>query len=262
MSQSPKIRILSLLHIKQEQLKSVVMTAYDAITAHWADEAGIDVILVGDSLGNTALGFDSTIPVTLEMMVHHCAAVARGAKRPLLVGDLPFMTYKQSAEQAMASAARLMQEGSVEAVKLEGGREIVPTVRRLVEAGVPVMGHLGLLPQSVHQLGGYRRQGTDSESALRLKEDALALQEAGVFGIVLEMVPDVLAGEVSRSLEVPTIGIGAGPYCDGQVLVLSDTLQLTDAPAPKFARAFGHLLDAATDALRHYAEDVRASRFP
>jgi 3-methyl-2-oxobutanoate hydroxymethyltransferase len=259
---SSKFRTVSLAKCKREGRPIVVLTAYDALTAVWADAAGVDVILVGDSLGNTALGLRDTIPVTLDMMVHHCAAVARAATRPLLVGDLPFMTYKASPEQALAAAGRLIQEGAMEAVKLEGGAEIAPTVARLVAAGIPVMGHIGLLPQSVHQLGGYRRQGTETAAAFRLKNDAEALQDAGAFAVVLELIPPDLARTITASLTIPTIGIGAGPDCDGQVLVISDVLGMSDRPAPTFVRAYADFRRAAADAITRYAADVRGGRFP
>jgi 3-methyl-2-oxobutanoate hydroxymethyltransferase len=257
-----KIRIPALARMKREGTRIVVVTAYDALTAAWAEAGGVDVILVGDSMGNTALGLRDTIAVTLDMMVHHCAAVARAATRPLLVGDLPFMTYKASAEQAMASSARLIQEGGMEAVKLEGGAEIAPIVERLVSAGIPVMGHIGLLPQSVHQLGGYRRQGQEAGEVDRLRTDAGALQCAGAFAVVLELMPTNPAGTITRELSIPTIGIGAGPECDGQVLVMSDVLGMSDKPAPTFVRAYAELRRTATEALGRFAGDVRTGKFP
>jgi 3-methyl-2-oxobutanoate hydroxymethyltransferase len=256
------IRITTLRRLKEEVRKIVVVTAYDAITARWSNAAEVDVILVGDSLGNTALGHRDTIPVTLDVMVHHCAAVARAVQRPLLVGDLPFMTYKTSSEQAMASAARMVQEGGMEAVKLEGGAEIAPTVTRLVEAGIPVMAHIGLLPQSVHQLGGYRRQGVEEAAADKLCDDARALEAAGAFAVILELMPGALARRITGALTIPTIGIGAGPDCDGQVLVLSDLLGMFPEPGPAFARPFANLWQTATAALENFAAEVRGGRFP
>lgn len=238
------------------------VTAYDAITAAWADAAGMDLILVGDSLGNTVLGHETTICVTLDDMIHHAAAVARGSKRALRVGDLPFMTYKITAEQALTSAARLMQEGRVEAIKLEGGRELAPTIERLVRAGIPVLGHIGLLPQSIHAQGGYRVQGRDEESAQRLMLDALELQQAGCFAIVLEGIPAPVAQQLTQKLEIPTIGIGAGRHCDGQILVLADVLGMTDRSLPRFAKSYANLRTAAVDALRAYGDEVRAGGFP
>src|SRR5205823_5147751 len=205
-----------------------VLTAFDSTMARLLDRAGIDVILVGDSVGMVALGFDNTLPVTLDMMIHHTSAVSRGAKRALIVADMPFLTFQLSMEEAMRNAGRLIQEGGAAAVKIEGGgSHIVETARRLVEIGIPVMGHLGLTPQSVHQLGGFRPQGRDSEAAERLLKDAEVLEKAGAFAIVLESIPADLAGRVTATLKIPTIGIGAGPRCDGQVLVSHDMLGLS-----------------------------------
>jgi 3-methyl-2-oxobutanoate hydroxymethyltransferase len=262
MQEQPKVRVTTLARMKREGKRVVVATAYDAITARWVEAGGVDVILVGDSLGNTALGHRDPIPMTLDAMLHHCAAVARGASRPLLVGDMPFMTYKISPEQAMTSAWRFVQEGRMEGVKLEGGEEIAPTVERLVQAGIPVMGHVGLLPQSVHQHGGYRRQGVDAASAERLLVDARALEQAGAFAIVLEMIAPDLARRVTEALSIPTIGIGAGPACDGQVLVLADLLGMIPGAAPGFAKAYADLWQAATEAIGQYAEETRHGTFP
>src|SRR5438445_1186580 len=207
--------------------KIAILPAYDYTMRRLLDRAGIDVILVGDSAGMVVLGFDNTLPVTLDMMIHHTAAVSRGVKRALIVADMPFLTFQLSLEEAMRNAGRLIQEGGAAAVKIEGGRQIAETARRLVEIGIPVMGHLGLTPQSVHQLGGFRPQGRDSEAAERLLKDAEVLEKAGQFAIVLESIPAELAGRVTSSLKVPTIGIGAGPECDGQVLVSYDMLGLS-----------------------------------
>lgn len=242
--------------------KVTMLTAYDAITGHWADEAGVEIVLVGDSLGNTALGLPSTVEVTLEMMIHHCAAVGRGVRRALLVGDMPFMSYKISPEQAMAACARLMQQGTVEAVKLEGGLEIAPTVERLVAAGLPVMGHIGLLPQSYHAMGGYPLQGREGAEGECLLAGAKALEAAGAFAIVLEKIPAPLAARITRELTIPTLGIGAGKDCDGQVLVIADLLGMTDFPKLKFVRRYANFFTEATEAIRHYAEDVRQGAFP
>jgi 3-methyl-2-oxobutanoate hydroxymethyltransferase len=230
--------------------------------ARLLDRAGIDVILVGDSVGMVVLGYDSTIPVTIDMMVHHTAAVHRGVERALLVADLPFLSYQISTEQAMQNAGRLIQEGGAAAVKLEGGRNMVDAVRRLTQSGIPVMGHLGLTPQSVHVLGGFRQQARDEASACALLTDAKALQEAGVFSIVLESIPPELAKQVSESLDVPTIGIGAGPDCDGQVLVSNDAFGLNEGPVPSFVRQFAKLSDQISAAARAYIEDVRSRKFP
>ncbi|MEN6625261.1 MAG: 3-methyl-2-oxobutanoate hydroxymethyltransferase [Candidatus Sumerlaeia bacterium] len=256
------VTIQTLRLMKREQRPIAMATAYDAITAAWAEAAGIDAILVGDSLTNTALGQPDTIGATLDIMINHCAAVARGAGRALLIGDMPFMTYKISPEQAMASAARMMQEGRMKAVKLEGGQEVAATVARLVDAGIPVLGHIGLLPQSYHAMGGYRLQGRGETEAKRLMNDAIALEEAGAFGIVLEKMPVALAEEISKHLAIPTIGIGAGPRCDGQVLVIADLLGMGERSPIKFVKPYANLREVATGALRQYAEEVRGRAFP
>jgi 3-methyl-2-oxobutanoate hydroxymethyltransferase len=258
---SAKIRTIHLGEKKERGEKIVMITAYDFSGARLADAAGVDVILVGDSLANVVLGHDTTIPVTLEQMIHHCAAVKRGTQRALVAADMPFMSYKISAEQALAGAMRLMQEGGAEAVKLEGGEEIAPIVQRLVAAGLPVMGHIGLLPQSIHRLGGYRVQGKNSDEADRLFSDARALVDAGVFAIVLELMMAAIAQHITQAVRVPTIGIGAGPHCDGQVLVFHDLLGLNATPK-RFVKPYANLDAVITDAIRQYAADVRESRFP
>ncbi|MFQ5616456.1 MAG: 3-methyl-2-oxobutanoate hydroxymethyltransferase [Anaerolineales bacterium] len=239
-----------------------MLTAYDYATALAVDRAGIDSILVGDSLGMVILGYENTLPVTMEDMLHHCKAVARGAKYPLLIGDMPFMSYQVSVEQAVRNAGRFLQEAGMEAVKLEGGRERAGAVCAIVGAGIPVMGHLGLTPQSVNQLGGFRSQAKSVEAAKRLIEDALTLQDAGCFGIVLESIPTQLAELVSQQLEIPTIGIGAGGGCDGQVLVTHDLLGLFDRFTPRFVRQYADLHDVIGDALAAYREDVEDRVFP
>src|SRR5436190_7805015 len=221
------VRVPDLRVMKERGEKIAVLTAYDYSRARLLDRAGIDIILVGYSVGMVVLGFDNTLPVTLDMMIHHTSAVARGAKRALIVADMPFLTFQLSLEEAMRNAGRLIQEGGAAAVKIEGGRQIAETARRLVEIGIPVMGHLGLTPQSVHQLGGFRQQGRDSEAADRLVKDAELLEKSGVFAIVLESIPAELAARVTASLKIPTIGIGAGTQCDGQVLVVNDMLGLS-----------------------------------
>jgi 3-methyl-2-oxobutanoate hydroxymethyltransferase len=251
------VRVPDLRGMKERGEKIAVWTAYDFTMARILDRAGIDVLLVGDSLGMVVLGYDSTLPVTLEMMIHHTAAVTRGAKRALVVADMPFLTYQLSVEEAMRNAGRLIQEGGAAAVKIEGGRQIVDTAKRLVDIGVPVMGHIGLTPQSVHQLGGFRPQGRDSEAADRLAKDAETLERAGAFSIVLESIPADLAGRISASIKIPTIGIGAGPQCDGQVLVCYDALGLSEAPPP-FVKQYAQLSDQIASAVRAYIEDVRA----
>lgn len=256
-----KVRIRSLMKACREGRKITVVTAYDAITARWADEAGVDIILVGDSLGNTALGMENTIGVTLEAMIHHTAAVMRVVKSSFVVADLPFMTYKISPEQAMAAATRLMQEGGAEAVKLEGGAWLAPTIERLTTAGVPVMAHIGLLPQSFHAESGYRVHGR-GEDAERLLADALAVEAAGAFSVVLEVVAASASKRISDALAVPSIGIGAGPNCDGQVLVTSDMLGMIEGETYRHVKRYGNLAAEARRGLSEYIEDVRAGRFP
>ncbi len=239
-----------------------MLTAYDYPSAVAVDRAGVDVILVGDSLGMVVLGYDTTLPVTMDDMIHHCKAVARGAHYPLLVGDMPFMSYQVSVEEAVRNAGRFLQEGGMDAVKLEGGRERIETIRAIVSAGIPVMGHIGLTPQSVNQLGGFRAQGKTAAAAKRLIDDALALQDAGVFSIVLESVPGKLAALISEKLDVPTIGIGAGVGCDGQVLVFHDLLGLFDRFTPRFVKQYAQLHEVIDSALREYVDDVLNRRFP
>jgi 3-methyl-2-oxobutanoate hydroxymethyltransferase len=239
-----------------------VLTAYDATMARLLDRAGVDVLLVGDSLGMVVLGHDSTIPVTLDDMVHHTRAVVRGTTRALVVADMPFLSYQADPHDAIRNAGRLIQEGGAAAVKLEGGQPVAAVVRRLVDAGIPVMGHLGLLPQSVNQQGGYHRQATAPAAARALGEDALRLQEAGAFAVVLESIPAEVAASVTRSLSIPTIGIGAGPDCDGQVLVSYDMLGLFDGFVPSFVKQYARLSDTVVDATRAYVDEVRSGRFP
>jgi 3-methyl-2-oxobutanoate hydroxymethyltransferase len=239
-----------------------MLTAYDYPTALAVDMAGIDSILVGDSLGMVVLGYDSTLPVTMEDMLHHCKAVARGAKHALLVGDMPFMSYQSSVDEAVRNAGRFLQEASMGAVKLEGGRERRAAVESIVAAGIPVMGHLGLTPQSVHQFGGYRVQGKTALAAQRLLEDAILLQEAGCFSIVLETIPTQLARYVSDKLEIPTIGIGAGDGCDGQVLVTHDLLGLFDRFTPSFVKKYADIHGTMVQAFEHYKLDVEKGQFP
>jgi 3-methyl-2-oxobutanoate hydroxymethyltransferase len=261
-----RITIHELRRMKETGEKIAMVTAYDATAARLVDGAGADAILVGDSLGMVVQGHDSTLPVTLEQMVYHCAIVRRGlsqsAGRAHLVGDLPFGSYQASDEDAVRAAMRLVAEGGVEAVKLEGGAEYVEVVRRIVRAGVPVMGHLGLTPQSVHKMGGYVVQGKDSDKAQQILRDARALEVAGCYAIVLECVPAELARVVSSQLKIPTIGIGAGVHCDGQVLVLNDLLGLDDRFTPKFVKRFGELGAAVGAAVGAYVTEVRACAFP
>lgn len=248
---------------KKEMGEPITMlTAYDVSIARAVDQAGIDMILVGDSYGMVVLGYDTTVPVTMDQMITAAQAVARGAKNPLLVGDLPFLTYQVDPLEAVRNAGRFIKEAGMDAVKLEGGREIAPTVRAITNAGIAVMGHVGLTPQSVSKLGGWRTQGTTAEAARKLLDDALALQAAGAFSVVLEKVPDRLAGLVTQRLQVPTIGIGAGPMCDGQVLVTNDLLGLFDRFVPKFAKQYAKLYPLIVDALSEYKHEVDAHAFP
>ena len=239
-----------------------VLTAYDVATALAVDQAGLDAVLVGDSLGMVVLGYETTLPVTMEEMLHHCRAVARGSKRALRIGDMPFLSYQVSVEEAVRNAGRFLQEGGMEAVKLEGGRERLTAIAAIVGAGIPVMGHLGLTPQSVHQLGGFRAQAKTADSARRLMEDARALQGAGCFSIVLESVPARLAEFVSRRLAIPTIGIGAGAGCDGQVLVTHDLLGLFERFTPRFVKRYASLYAEMVKAFEAYRADVEEHAFP
>lgn len=249
--------------MKERGDRIVSLTAYDVLTARLLEAAGVDLILVGDSLGQVVLGYDSTLPVTLDEMIHHAAAVVRGAPESFVVLDMPFLTYQTSPEDALRNAGRALKETGVQGVKIEGGGErILETVRVLVEAGIPVMGHLGLTPQSVHALGGYRVQGRDEAGAERLRTGARGLEEAGCFTVVLELVPSKLAEEISRDLSIPTIGIGAGPGCDGQVLVYHDALGLNPGFEPRFLKRFAGLHEAARDGVERYVREVRGGEYP
>ena len=255
-----RVRIHDLKARKQRGEKIAVLTAYDATLARLLERAGIDVLLVGDSVGMAVLGHDSTIPVTLDAMVHHTAAVARGTTTALVIADMPFLTYQATVAEAVRNAGKLILAGAA-AVKIEGGRPVKKVVRRLVDAGIPVMGHLGVLPQSVNQLGGYRRRGTTAGEADAILRDAHALEEAGAFALVLESIPPELARSITAALAIPTIGIGAGPACDGQVLVSYDMLGLLD-DSPPFAKRYATLAATIELAAKAYAEDVRLGRFP
>ena len=257
-----RVTVREIADLKSRGEKIAMVTAYDYSTAKLADGAGMPLILVGDSLGMVMLGHESTIPVTMEDMIHHSKAVVRGVKRSMVVADLPFMTYQIDAAQAMQNAGRLVQEGGAHSVKLEGGVGVAETVSRIVESGVPVMGHIGLTPQSVNRFGGYRVRGKDKEEAAQLVRDAVALEEAGAFAVVLELLPTSLAGAISRRLTIPTIGIGAGPHCDGQVQVLHDMLGLFTDFAPKHARQYAKLAATISDALRRYVSEVQEGTFP
>lgn len=256
-----RISALELRDKKTRGERIVVSTAYDATFTRLIDPH-VDAILVGDSVGMVVQGHDHTLQVTVEHMVYHCASVARSSRQAHLIGDLPFMSYQVSPSQGVESAGRLVQSGSVQSVKLEGGRAVTATVEKICEAGIPVMGHLGLTPQSVHSLGGFRVQGRGPKAEARLLEDALALENAGVYALVLEMVPAEVAATISDALEIPTIGIGAGSQCDGQVLVSYDMLGLNPDFKPRFVKQYAELAEPIQDAMRAYADDVRAGRFP
>jgi 3-methyl-2-oxobutanoate hydroxymethyltransferase len=257
-----RMRVPDFAARKRQGEKIVMLTAYDATMARLLDRAGVDALLVGDSLGTVILGLDTTLPVTLDAVVHHTRAVVRGAERAFVIADMPFLTFQVSVAEAVRNAGRLLQEGGAAAVKLEGGRPVADVVKRLVDVGIPVMGHLGLQPQSVHQAGGYVRQATQPAAVDALMIDALALQDAGAFSLVLESIPADVARTVTRELAIPTIGIGAGPDCDGQILVSYDMLGLFDGFVPSFVHQYAKLGDAIEAATREYASDVRAGRYP
>lgn len=257
-----KVTIFDLQKKKQQSRPITMITAYDYSSALLADRAEIDVLLVGDSLAMVMLGLDNTLPMTMEQMVYHCSAVARGAKNAFLVGDMPFLSFQADTAEAVRNAGRFLKEGAMDGVKLEGGGEIVPVTRAIVNAGIPVMGHIGLTPQSASKLGGFRVQGKTADDALRLLDDAYALEAAGCFSLVLEAVPAGVAEVISSKLEIPTIGIGAGPGCDGQVLVYHDVLGLFDRFTPKFVKQYANVGQSILQALRSYAEDVESGRFP
>jgi len=248
--------------MKQRGEKITMLTAYDYITAKIIDEAGIPLILVGDSLGMVVLGYESTIPVTIEEMLHHTKAVVRGTKQAIIIGDMPFMTYHTSISDALRNAARFIQEGGAQSVKLEGGVTVAETVRSIVSCGIPVMGHIGLTPQSIHQLGGYKVQGKTEETATRMLEDAHALEQAGAFAVVLETVPTPLATLITQSISIPTIGIGAGIGCDGQVQVISDILGLFTDFVPKHAKQYAKLADTIRATVTEYDKEVKNGNFP
>ncbi|HJT88983.1 MAG TPA: 3-methyl-2-oxobutanoate hydroxymethyltransferase [Bryobacteraceae bacterium] len=256
------VRITDLIRRKAQGRKIAMLTAYDASMARLLDRAGIDVLLVGDSLGTVILGYDSTIPVTLEAVIHHTRAVRNGASRSLVVADMPFLTYQVSLEEALRNAGRLLQEGGAAAVKLEGGVTVADRVHRLTEIGIPVMGHIGLTPQSVHRLGGHRLVGKTQEEAEQLFHDARILEQAGAFAVVLECIPADIAGSITAELKIPTIGIGAGPYCDGQVLVSYDAFGLFQEFQPSFVKQYANLGEQLGAAARQYIEEVQEGRFP
>jgi len=263
MSDAPKsVTTLDLVKMKAAGTRIVVLTCYDALFARLLDASGIDVLLVGDSVNQVLGGAESTLSATLEQMIYHTRIVRRGTRRALVVCDMPFLTYQVTREDAIRNAGRAMAQTGCHAVKVEGGVHIAPTVRALVEVGIPVMGHIGLTPQSLHALGGARVQGRDDVAAQRLKNDATALQAAGAFAVVLELVPAALAGEITQSLTIPTIGIGAGPSCDGQVLVLHDMLGLNEEFNAKFVKQYAQLAGEVRRAAGAFAEEVRAGRYP
>jgi 3-methyl-2-oxobutanoate hydroxymethyltransferase len=257
-----RVSIHDLKAMKKRGEKIAMLTAYDYPTARIMDEAGVPVILVGDSLGMVVLGYDSTLPVTMADMIHHTKAVLRGSQRAHVVADMPFMSYQAGPEDALRNAGRLMQEAGAQSVKLEGGTTVAETVRRLVEAGIPVMGHIGLTPQSLHQFGGYKVQGKTPAAAVKLLNDAQALDEAGAYAIVLETIPAALAKLITERVSVPTIGIGAGPDCDGQVQVLHDMLGLYPDFVPKHAKQYAQLAQDIGRAVREYMAEVAEGRFP
>ncbi|HKE92396.1 MAG TPA: 3-methyl-2-oxobutanoate hydroxymethyltransferase [Gemmatimonadales bacterium] len=263
MSDAPKpVTTLDLLKMKAAGTRIVMLTCYDALFARLLDAAGIDILLVGDSVNQVLGGAESTLSATLDQMLYHTRIVRRGTRRALVVCDMPFLTYQVTREDAIRNAGRAMAETGCHAVKVEGGVHIAPTVRALVEVGIPVMGHIGLTPQSLHALGGPRVQGRDEAAAQRLKNDATALQEAGAFAVVLELVPAALAGEITQSLAIPTIGIGAGPSCDGQVLVLHDMLGLNEQFNARFVKQYAQLAGEVRRAADAFAAEVRAGRYP
>lgn len=257
-----KITTINIREMKDRGERIAMVATYDYATARMVDESGVDAILVGDSLANVTLGYRNTLSVTMDEMIHHTKAVARGTKRSLVVGDMPFMSYQASAEDAIRNAGRFLKEGQAEAVKVEGGGKIIRKVEAIIESGIPVMGHLGLTPQWVYQFGGFRVRGKTESAARAIFEDARRLERAGVFSLVLECIPWQLAKLITEKLEVPTIGIGAGPYCDGQVLVLNDLLGLTGTKVPKFVKRFAELDKEVTKALDNYKREVKAGKYP
>ncbi|MDX1993515.1 MAG: 3-methyl-2-oxobutanoate hydroxymethyltransferase [bacterium] len=257
-----RLTIRDFQKMRSDGERIAVLTAYDAISARVAEAAGVPALLVGDTLGMVVQGRDTTIPVTLEHMIYHCEIVARVTEKPLIIGDLPFMTYTINPEQALANAAKLVQSSGVQCIKLEGGEHMAPTIERIVRAGIPVMGHIGLTPQSVNQFGGFRVQGKQLESARQLIRDAEAVQSAGAFAIVLELVPAPLAQLITNRLHIPTIGIGAGVGCSGQVQVFHDILTLFDAFLPRHARRYANISEMMREAIGHYVQDVKDGQFP
>ncbi len=259
---SQKVLIPDLQQKKKNKHAITMLTAYDYPGATLVDEAGVDIILVGDSVAMTVLGHPDTVSITVDEMVHHCKAVARGAKRAFLIGDMPFLSYQIDAKEAIRNAGRFIKEARMDAVKLEGGREVMESVRAIIDAGIPVMGHLGLTPQTATKLGGYKVQGKTENSAKRMLEDAVSLEQAGCFALVLEAVPSKLAESITAEINIPTIGIGAGPACDGQVLVFHDILGLFDQFTPKFVKQYANLREPVLNAIRTYRQEVESGAFP
>jgi len=257
-----KVTTATIRQMKEKGEPVIMLTAYDYAWAKMFDKAGVEMLLVGDSLGNVVLGYDSTLPVTMEDMIHHTKAVCRGTQQAMVVVDMPFMSYQISVEDALRNAGRLMKESGAQAVKLEGGAEMAETVRAIVTAGIPVVGHLGLTPQSVHQLGGFKVQGKEEAAAKKLMQDAEIIAEAGAFAVVLECVPAALAELISKKLNIPTIGIGAGAGCDGQVLVYQDMLGLFDGFTPKFVKKYKNLHDDVIEGVQSYISEVKSRQFP
>jgi 3-methyl-2-oxobutanoate hydroxymethyltransferase len=256
------LTVTDLITMKAGGRRIVMLTCYDAVFARLLEEAGVDVLLVGDSLNQVLAGHETTLSTTLDQMIYHAASVRRGSRRALVFVDLPFLTYQVSVPEAIRNAGRVLQETGAHGVKLEGGSHMVETVSALVQRGIPVIGHLGLTPQSVHALGGYRVQGREEKGAERLLQDAVELEAAGACALVLELIPAALATRISQSISIPTIGIGAGPGCDGQVLVLHDMLGLNEAFAPKFLKHYARLAESVREAVRGFASDVRDGKYP
>jgi len=257
-----KVTKSTILEMKARGEKIVALTAYDYLSAKIVDESGVDMILIGDSLGMVVLGFENTLPVTMEEIIHHTKAVARARPKAFVVADMPFMSYQASVEDAVRNAGRLVKEGGAESVKLEGGHRYVPVIEAIVQASIPVVGHLGLTPQSLHQFGGYRVQGKDARSADLLVSDAVALERAGCFSIVLEGIPRQLAQRITEAVSIPTIGIGAGPHCSGQILVITDMLGIHDRPLPRFVKKYDELGSRMQGAVSAYVRDVKEGLFP
>lgn len=257
-----KITTKVIQRMKKDGEKISALTAYDYIIANMLDEVGIDIILVGDSLGNVFQGQETTLPVTVDEIIYHTKAVRKGVKRALLVVDMPFLSYQISIEDAIRNCGRVLKETGAEAVKIEGGKPMLPTIKRLVEVGIPVMGHLGLTPQSIHKFGSYDVRGKQKQEAESILQDAKALEQVGVFSLVLEKIPSSLAKKVTNSISIPTIGIGAGPYCDGQILVVYDMLGMFEDFQPKFVRKYAELSKTIKSAFRNYIKDIKTGNFP